>query len=107
MSEQKGPASGHDGGELKDYAGGWMMERKGTDAPGFLKLAFPVIGLGSAAYIVMQMWGDIGHATRGPLVQQFNKVSVTSPTLMYVVAALALAYVLIVVTFAIRKFHED
>ena len=31
--------------DLKEYAGGWMTERKGTDAPAFLKLAFPVIGL--------------------------------------------------------------
>ena len=29
--------------ELKEYAGGWITERKGTDIPGFLKLAFPVI----------------------------------------------------------------
>ena len=106
MSENKGSTKGADEG-LKDYADGWMTERKGTDAPGFLKLAFPVIGLGSTIYIVSQMWGDIGHATRGPFVQQFNKVSVTSPGLMYAVAALALVYVAIVVVFAIRNFHED
>lgn len=107
MSEKKGPAAGQDNEDLKEYAGGWMTERKGTDVPGFLKLAFPVIGLGCTAYIIMQMMGDTGHATRGPLVEQFNKVAVTSPSLMYVVAALALVYVLVVVAFAIRKFHED
>ena len=40
--------------ELKDYAGGWITERKGTDVPGFLKLAFPVIGLGCVAYLFLQ-----------------------------------------------------
>jgi Na+/H+ antiporter NhaC len=99
VSEQKN--------ELKDYAGGWITERKGTDVPGFLKLAFPVIGLGCVAYLFLQIFGDTGHATRGPLVQEFNKVSQTSPVLSYIVAILALVYVLIVVTFAIRKFHED
>ena len=93
--------------ELKDYAGGWITERKGTDVPGFLKLAFPVIGLGCVAYLFLQIFGDTGHATRGSLVQQFNKVSQTSPTLSYVVGVLALIYVLIVVAFAIRSFHED
>jgi hypothetical protein len=107
MSEKKAPVAGQDSGELKEYAGGWMTERKGTDTPGFLKLAFPVIGLGCTAYIVMQMMGDTGHATRGPLVEQFNKATITSPGLMYIVAALALVYVLIVAIFAIRKFHED
>ncbi len=107
MSEKKDPVAGQDSGELKEYAGGWMTERKDTDAPGFLKLAFPVIGLGATAYLIMQMMGDTGHATRGPLVQQFNKATITSPGLMYAVAAMALIYVLIVVVFAIRKFHED
>ena len=99
MSEQKE--------ELKDYAGGWIMEKKGTDFPFFLKLAFPIIGLGCTAYIVLQMMGDVGHATRGPFVQQFNKVSATSPALQYIVAALALIYVIITVVFALRTFKED
>ncbi len=93
--------------DLKDYVDGWITERKTADTPGFLKLAFPVIGLGCTAYLVMQMYGDVHHATRGPLVEQFNKVSQTSPGLMYVVTGLSLVYVLTVVAFAIRKFHED
>ena len=31
--------------ELKEYADGWITERKGTEIPGFLKLAYPVIVL--------------------------------------------------------------
>lgn len=92
---------------LKEYADGWMTERKGTDAPAFLKLAFPIIGLGCTAYLVFQMFGDMGHATRGPLVAQFNKVSQTSPALMYAVALMALIYVIAVAVFAFRKPHED
>lgn len=93
--------------ELKTYADGWMTERKGTDIPGFLKLAFPVIGFSCVAYLLVQMYGDVGHATRGTLVQKFNEVSQTSPGLMYTVAALGLLYVVAVVVFAIRRFHED
>jgi hypothetical protein len=103
MSEQK--QNGQE--ELKDYADGWMQERKGTDAPGFLKLAFPVIGLGCTAYLVLQMYGDVNHATRGTFVQQFNKVSATNPAFSYTVAALALIYVVIVAKFAFSKPHED
>ncbi len=102
MTDEK---KGHE--DLKEYADGWMTERKGTDAPGFLKLVIPIIGLGCTAYLVMQMYGDTGHATRGPLVQQFNAATKTNPVLMYGIAALALLYVAIVAVFAFRKPHED
>ena len=103
MSEQK--KNGQE--ELKDYADGWMQERKGTDAPGFLKLVIPIIGLGCVAYLFMQIYGDVSHATRGPLVQQFNTVSKTSPVFSYVIAVMALIYVVIVAKFAFSKPHED
>jgi len=93
--------------ELKDYAGGWIQERKGTDAPAFLKLAFPIIGLFCAAYLIIYMVGETDHSDRGPLVKAFNEATGTSPLLMYIVAALALIYVVIVVLFAIRRFKED
>ena len=93
--------------ELKDYADGWIQERRGTDVPGFLKLAFPVIGLGATAYIVLQMMGDVHHATRGKYVQQFNQATTTSPGFQYLVAALALVYVVLTVVFALRAFREE
>jgi hypothetical protein len=93
--------------DLKSYADGWMTERKNTDVPGFLKLAIPVIALCATAYIVLQMYGDIHHATRGPLVEQFNKVSKASPGMTYVTAALALGYAVIVAAFTLRPFKED
>ncbi|NTW85758.1 MAG: hypothetical protein HGB30_06295 [Holophagaceae bacterium] len=96
--------------ELKDYAGGWMMERKGTDAPVFLKLVTPIISLGGVAYLIFQMYGDVDHATRGPLVQQFNaatKIGSTSTILMSVVAAMVFIYAVVVSVFAFRKPHKD
>ena len=93
--------------DLKDYADGWMTERKGTDAPGFLKLAFPVIGFGCTAYLVLQMYGDVNHATRGSLVKQFNAATLTSPGLMYAIAAMAFVYVAALAYFAFSKPHED
>src|SRR5689334_7425929 len=93
--------------ELKNYADGWIQERKGTDAPGFLKIAFPIIGLFCTAYLIVYMTGEINHEDRGVLVRSFNAATETSPALMYIVAALALVYVVTVVIFAIRVFKED
>jgi len=105
MSEEKKPAPGHE--EIKEYAGGWMTERKGTDAPAFLKLAFPVIGLFCVAYLVVYMNGEVTHSDRGTIVQKFNEMTTSSPGLMYTVAALGLIYVVLVAAFAIRKFKEE
>lgn len=93
--------------DVKDYADGWIQERKGTDVPPFLKLAFPVIGLGCVAYLFLQIYGDVGHATRGPLVRKFIEVSQTSPALSYTVGAMALVYVIILLAFVFRSFKED
>jgi hypothetical protein len=96
--------------DVKEYAGGWMTERKDTDAPLFLKLAFAVIGLFCVSYLLVYMNGEVNHAERGVLVRQFNEAtySASSSPFMYVIAALGLVYVVLVVSFAIRKFkHED
>uniref|UniRef100_Q021A7 Uncharacterized protein n=1 Tax=Solibacter usitatus (strain Ellin6076) TaxID=234267 RepID=Q021A7_SOLUE len=93
--------------DTKDYAGGWITEKKGTDVPPFLKLAFPVIGLSCIAYIVIYMNGEIGHAERGPLVRQLNAATGASDTFMYIVAALAAAFVVTVLAFTYSKPHGD
>jgi hypothetical protein len=92
--------------DLKEYAGGWMTERKDTDAPTFLKVAFAVIGLFCTAYLIVFMNGEINHSERGVLVRQFNMTSKSADALMYTVAAMVLVYVCLVVTFAIRAFKE-
>jgi hypothetical protein len=93
--------------KLKDYAGGWITEKKGTEVPGFLKLAFPVIGLSCVAYLILYINGEVGHSERGPLVQAFDRVTGDANGLMYLVAALALTFVITVVLFAIRKSSHD
>jgi hypothetical protein len=93
--------------EVKEYAGGWITERKGTDVPVFLKFAFVVISLGTLSYFFLYMWGETTHADRGALVRMFNEATGSSPLLMYAVAALAIIYGIILVAFVFRKFHED
>ena len=96
MSEEKK-------GAIKDYAGGWITEREGQPIPGFLKLAFPVIGLFCTGYLIVYMNGEVNHSDRGALVQAFNKSTGTADWLMYAVAAVAFVYVVITVLFALRK----
>lgn len=92
--------------ELKEYAGGWITERKGTDAPPFLKVAFAIIPLGALTYLLVYMNGETFHSDRGPLVAAFNRVTGTANGFMYFVAALILIYALILVMFAFKKFKD-
>jgi len=93
--------------EIKEYAGGWITERKGTDAPKFLKIAFPIIGLGCTSYFILYMNGETSHDERGPLVRMLNQATTSADGLMYAVAGLALLFVIIVVLFAFGKPHEE
>ena len=80
--------------DLKEYAGGWMTERKNTEAPPFLKFAFAVIGLFCTSYLIVYMNGEINHPERGVLVRQFNSVSKSADGLMYTIAGMALIFML-------------
>ena len=91
--------------KTKDYAGGWITEKEGTEPPAFLKLAFPVIGLGAIAYMWLYMNGEVSNSTRGPLVRQFNQATSTADGFMYGVVALTLVFVITLVAFALRKSH--
>jgi len=93
--------------ELKDYADGWIQERKNTDIPTFLKFAYIVIAAGAFAYFFIFMYGEVNHSTRGALVRQFNSVTQSSPGFMYFVAALIVIYAVITIVFAFKKSHED
>ncbi len=93
--------------EIKEYAGGAITERKATDAPSFLKFAFPVIAICCTIYLIVFMNGEIHHATRGKLVQQFNAATHSSSVFMYVVAALIVAYLLILMKFVLGKADHD
>jgi hypothetical protein len=89
--------------EIKNYADGWITEKKGTDVPGFLKVAFVIIGTCCTAYLFVYMNGEVTHSDRGALVQAFNRATVQADGLMTAVGLMALVYVLIVAVFAFRK----
>lgn len=93
--------------EIKEYADGWITERKGTEVPTFLKVAYIFIIGGCATYLIVFMNGEVNHADRGALVQAFNAATHSSPALMYAVAALIVVYLVILISFVFRKFHED
>lgn len=94
--------------EVKDYAGGWISERKGTPIPTFLKAVYLLWAIGTVSYLIIYMYGEVSHADRGPLVRQFNTVTDTSESLMYMVAAMAAVFFSLLIAFALRepKEHE-
>ncbi|MGE0885904.1 MAG: hypothetical protein AB7P14_20395 [Blastocatellales bacterium] len=93
--------------DLKEYADGWITERKGTDVPMFLKVAYIFIVGGCLTYLIIYMNGEVNHSDRGVLVRAFNAATQSSSGLMYAVAAIGLIYAAILVVFAFKKFHED
>ena len=94
--------------KLKEYAGGWITERKESEIPGFLKLAYPVIIIVLLGYLVVFMNGEVNHSTRGIFVQQLNAVTGTANTFMYIVGAMIVVYALILLAFVFGKHkHEE
>ena len=93
--------------EVKEYAEGWISERKGTGVPTFLKFAYIAIMAGAVGYFFLYMNGELNHSDRGALVRQFNAATQSSPVLMYGVIALVAVYALIVIGFAFKAIHKD
>ncbi|MFN0112798.1 MAG: hypothetical protein ACKVZH_28395 [Blastocatellia bacterium] len=93
--------------EIKEYADGWITERKGTEVPMFLKVAYIFIIGGCLTYFFVFMNGEVDHAERGVLVRALNAATQSSSALMYAVAAIGVIYFVIVIGFVFRKFHED
>lgn len=95
--------------EIKEYADGWITEKKGTDAPIFLKIAYIVISLGCVSYLFIYMHGEVSHSERGALVQLLNETTAipVATTMMYIVIAIAVIYVIALLIFTYSKFHED
>jgi len=97
-----------DKSKLKEYAGGWITERKESEIPGFLKLAYPIIVIAILAYLVVYMNGEVTHSTRGVFVQQLNAVTGSANTFMYIVGALIVAFAVILLAFVFGKQkHEE
>jgi len=89
--------------KIKNYADGWITEREGTEIPGFLKLAFPVILIGCISYFILYMYGEVNHPDRGPLVRALNAATEASGTLMYMIAGMIVIFGVILVAFALGK----
>jgi hypothetical protein len=89
--------------ETKDYAGGWITEREGTDVPTFLKFCYPVIAIGCIIYLVIYMNGEVSHADRGDLVQKLNAVTGGADTFMWIVLVLAVVFTIVTVIFGFKK----
>ena len=92
--------------EVHEIAGGWITEKKGTEVPPFLRVAYVVIASFCVAYLILFMYGEVGHAERGPLVKQLNMTTMTSEPLMYGVAAMAALFFVGVSVFAAQKGKE-
>src|SRR4051812_38660781 len=91
---------------LHEIAGGWIMERKGTDVPGFLKATYIVVAGSCLIYSIWWVNGDAGDSERGRLVQQFNSATQFSSAFMWFVSALVVVFALILFKFAFTK-HKD
>ena len=91
---------------LKDYAGGWITEREGTEIPAFLKFAYIVIAGGAVTYFLTYMYGETTHPDRGSLVRAMNAATEASAGLMYAIAALIVVYGIVVVLFSFGKSHD-
>ena len=92
--------------EIKEYADGWITERKGTGVPAFLKASFVVIALGCLTYLVVYMNGETQSAERGAIVQAFNAATKHSDAFMYGVVAIVLVYAILLWAFTFRKFED-
>jgi cytochrome c oxidase subunit IV len=95
--------------EVKDYAGGWISERKGTPIPVFLKVVYLLWAVGTVSYLIVYMYGETTHSDRGPLVEQFNRATQTSESFMYMVAAMAALFFSLLIAFALKepKGHDE
>ena len=91
---------------LHEIAGGWILERKGTEVPAFLKATYIVVALSCVGYSIFWANGDAGDSERGHLVQQFNSATGFSSGFMWFVTALTVIFAVILWKFAFTKHKE-
>jgi len=91
---------------LHEIAGGWILERKGTEVPTFLKATYIVVAGSCIAYSIIWVNGDAGDSERGHLVQQFNAATGFSAGFMWFVTALVVVFAAILFKFAFTQ-HKD
>ena len=91
---------------LHEIAGGWIMERKGTEPSGFLKATYVVVALAGIIYSIWWADGDTG-GDRGKLVQDFNSHTMFSRGFMWTVTALVAIFAVILWKYAFTKSKDD
>ena len=90
---------------LHEIAGGWIMERKGTDVPAFLKATYIIVAASCIGYSIIWVNGDTG-GERGHLVEQFNAATGFSSGFMWFVTALVVVFAIILFKFAFTKVKD-
>lgn len=95
-------------GKIHEIAGGWITERAGTPIPAFLKLTYVGFCLFGLYYMITYWKGEVGHATRGPLVQEVNKVmEVPGTTWLAFLFVILAVFVAGLLAFAFRSGSEE
>lgn len=90
---------------LHEIAGGWILERKGTEPTGFLKATYIVVAIAGIIYSILWWNGDTS-GDRGQLVQQFNNETIASRGFMWAVTVLVAIFAVILWKFAFTKSKE-
>lgn len=94
--------------EVHELAGGWITERANTPIPLFLKLAYIGFSLFGLYYLFTYWTGEVGHATRGQFVEEFNKaVQMPGGAWLGVVAATLGLFVVGLLVYAFRKGGDE
>ena len=96
------------GPKVHEIAGGWIAERVGTPIPVFLKITYIGFSLFGLIYLFRYSLGEVDHATRGPLVQQLNRVAEQPSTGWIVFLAVVLtAFIAGLLAYAFRAGEEE
>lgn len=94
--------------KVHEIAGGWITERVGTPIPVFLKIAYVGFCLFGLIYLFIYRFGEVDHATRGPLVQQLNQVADQPPMAwIFFLGVVLVAFVAGLLAFAFRSREEE
>lgn len=94
--------------KVHELAGGWIKERVGTPIPLFLKLAYVGFSLFGLYYLFAYWTGEVGHSTRGPFVEEFNKaVEMPGGAWLGVIAVSLGLFVIGLLVYAFRRGGDE
>ena len=94
--------------KIHEVAGGWITERVGTPIPLFLKLSYIGFSLFGLYYLFTYWSGEVGHSSRGPFVEEFNKaIDMPGGAWLAVMAVSLGLFVVGLLAYAFRKGGEE